>query len=178
MTSEDVTLKAATAADAPAIRQLAHDSWWTTYGGYLDRGQISLMLELIYSEASLLAQFETGQSFTLAMRGHTPVGFTGFQPKPAEPHTMRIEKLYILPSEQGRGTGKLLINHVAQAALAGGRPQLELNVNRNNPAVTFYQRLGFTVVDTVDTPYHGYVLNDYVMQKDLRSPNAAPLYGI
>lgn len=125
------------------------------------------MLELIYSEEALQAQLKTGQRFSLALRGGVSVGFVGFQPKHGMAKTMRIEKLYVMPPEQGKGTGKLLIDHVTQAALAGGYSCLELNVNRSNTAVRFYDRQGFVIIDTVDVPYHGYVLNDYVMQKKL-----------
>ena len=149
------------------IRQLANDIWWPTYGNYIDHGQIRLMLELIYSEPALRAQLEAGQCFSLALRGRTAVGFVGFQPKQDNPMTMRIEKLYVSQSEQGKGTGKLLINHVAKIAHAAGCSYLELNVNRYNPATDFYERQGFVIVDTVDTPYHDYVLNDYIMQKEL-----------
>lgn len=165
--NNNVALQAATATDLPVIRRLAHDIWWPTYGSYIAQGQISLMLELIYSEKALRGQLEAGQRFSLAMRGDTAVGFVGFQPKHANLQIMRIEKLYVMQSEQGKGTGKLLIGHVAQIALADSCSYLELNVNRFNPAVRFYERQGFVLVDTVDIPYYGYVLNDYVMQKEL-----------
>lgn len=157
----------ATAADFPIIRRLAHEIWWPTYGDYIDHGQISLMLELIYSDQALQMQVEAGQFFLLAVRGDAAVGFVGFRLKPGMATTMRIEKLYVQLAEQGKGTGKLLINRVAQTARGAGCSYLELNVNRNNTAVEFYGRQGFEIVDTVDTPYHGYVLNDYVMQKVL-----------
>ncbi len=167
--NDNVTLQAATAADLSLIRQLAHDIWWPTYGSYLAHGQISLMLELIYSDEALLRQLHAGQRFSLALRDDTAVGFVGFQPKPGNPETMRIEKLYVSPSEQGKGTGKVLVNHVAESALTAGCAYLELNVNRYNSAGEFYRRQGFVVIDKVDIPYQGYVLNDYVMRKELRS---------
>ena len=167
MALNNVTLRTATAADLSIIRELAHDTWWPTYGGYLPHGQISLMLDLIYSEHALRSRLEAGQQFILAVREDVVVGFVGFQPKSDIPGAMRIEKLYVRLSEQGKGTGKLLINHVSQAALAAGCSHVELNVNRDNPAAEFYSRQGFVIVDKVDIPYHGYILNDYVMRKEL-----------
>lgn len=169
MALNKVTLRTAIAADFSVIRELAHDIWWPTYGGYLPHGQISLMLDLIYSEHALRSQFEAGQRFILAERAYVAVGFVGFQPKPDMPETMRIEKLYVQPPEQGKGTGKLLISRVSQAALAAGCSHMELNVNRNNSAAEFYRQQGFVIADRVDTPYHGYTLNDYVMRKELGS---------
>lgn len=164
---DEISLKTATPVDFPTIRGLAHEIWWPTYSTLITDGQIRLMLENIYSDAALHEQLEAGQYFFLAMRRSTPVGFIGFQHKGPPTSITRIEKLYVLPSEQGKGTGKLLVNHAAQRAMAANSSCLELNVNRYNPALAFYWRLGFTIVDTVDTPYYGYLLNDYILQKQL-----------
>jgi len=160
----ETEIQAATSADVPTISTLAHAIWWPTYRDLLPHGQISLMLELMYSESALLDQLKNGQQFVFAVRNGTAVGFVGFQAKPAE-SIMRIEKLYVLPAEQGKGTGRQLINHVEMLASAVGIHCLELNVYRHNPAKTFYERQGFKVVSEVDIPYHGYTLNDYIMQK-------------
>lgn len=167
MAPDNVSIRVATAADLSVIRELAHAIWWPTYADYLPHGQISLMLDLIYSEHALRRQLESGQRFVLAVREDVAVGFMGFQPKVKMPGTMRIEKLYVQLSEQRKGTGKLLIKHVCQAARLAGYSHVELNVNRDNPATEFYSRQGFVVVDSVDIPYHGYTLNDYVMRKEL-----------
>lgn len=168
MTLNTAILRVATESDLPIIHRLAHEIWWPTYETYLAHCQINLMLEMIYSEQALQAQLEAGQRFSLAMRGNTAVGFVGFQTNQAKPQVMRIEKLYVRQSEQGKGTGKLLINHVAKIALTAGCVHMELNVNRCNPATRFYSRMGFVIIATVDIPYYGYILNDYVMQKELR----------
>ena len=167
ITGSPIILKTATATDVSTIRRLAHDIWWHTYESFLDHGQISLMLELIYSEQELLAQMDAGQHFILAQQDKNTVGFVGFRPTPGQPHIMRIEKLYLSPSQQGKGLGRKLIAYVDQCARDLGCSTLELNVNRHNPATAFYDRQGFIIVDTVDIPYHGYVLNDYVMQRNL-----------
>ena len=171
---DKVTFQVATKADLPIIHQLANEIWWPTYRAYIAHDQINLMLELIYSEEALQAQLAAGQRFSLALRGGIPTGFAGFQCKREEPQTMRIEKLYVRQSEQGKGTGKSLIDHVAQNALTAGCSCLELNVNRCNPAAKFYERQGFSVVGAVDIPYHGYVLNDYIMQKQLNRDHLTP----
>ncbi|PPL01884.1 GNAT family N-acetyltransferase [Parapedobacter indicus] len=162
----ETAIQEATLADVMTIHRLANEIWWPTYHDLLPHGQIKLMLELMYSESALLNQLKNGQQFALAMRDETPVGFVGFQIKPDSPVT-RIEKLYVLPSEQGKGSGKRLINYVAALALATNTRCLELNVYRHNPAKAFYERQGFRVVAEVKIPYHGYTLKDYVMQKPL-----------
>ncbi|SEL79146.1 GNAT family N-acetyltransferase [Parapedobacter koreensis] len=162
-----ITIQAATLSDVETIHRLAHEIWWPTYNKLLTAAQISFMLEQIYSADALLNQMEAGQCFSFAVKDRKPIGFVGFQPKPLAIRTMRIEKLYILPSMQGHGIGKLLIDHVAQHALAVGMDCLELNVYRHNPAKAFYEKQGFAIVTAVEIPYHGYMLNDYIMQKQL-----------
>ena len=82
-----------------------------------------------------------------------------------------LQKNYVLPSEQGSGLGRLLFNtaldHIRREA--GGRPaSLELNVNRNNPAIGFYQHLGLKILRQGD--FHignGFYMNDFIMGIDI-----------
>jgi ribosomal protein S18 acetylase RimI-like enzyme len=52
----------------------------------------------------------------------------------------------LLPRTQGRGVGRLLIEHLLRALSAAGSPGVHLGVGRaNERAVGFYRRMGFTV---------------------------------
>lgn len=164
----NINIRQANRSDTAVIHRLAHEIWWPTYQAYIPHGQIKLMLALIYNEESLRAQMQAGQRFSIVSRNGDAVGFVGFQPKKSsEAGIMRIEKIYIQSFEQGKGTGRLVIDHVSQIARTENLHFLELNVNRNNPAKTFYEKQGFHVIGEVDTLYHDYVLNDYIMQKQL-----------
>ena len=119
----------------------------------------------MYSEESLKEQMDSGIEFILAERENTPVAFAGFSL--TEPGIYKLHKLYVLPSEQGSGTGKKLILHISDFAREQGGKILELNVNRGNPASEFYKKAGFDIYRTVDIAYHNFILNDYVMRKNL-----------
>ena len=72
-----------------------------------------------------------------------------------------------MPEAQGSGLGKALFE-TAVAAVRGAvnntPARLELNVNRNNPAVGFYKKLGMTILRQGDFPIgHGFYMNDYIM---------------
>lgn len=56
-----------------------------------------------------------------------------------------IGSLLLAASVQGRGWGQWLLGHME--GLAGGRP-VRLHVWENNPAVSFYQRAGYRIVNT------------------------------
>ncbi len=160
-------IRQATLQDIPTISQLADETWWPTYRDFISEEQISFMLKEMYSISSLGQQMAEGVTFLLAIRDEVPVGFAGFSLTNATEQIFKLHKLYILPSEQGKGTGKALVDEVSRLAKGDGGKILELNVNRGNKAQYFYKKLGFYIHQTLDIPYHTFVLNDYVMRKDL-----------
>ena len=163
-----MTIRQANSMDIPAINRLAHQTWWPTYSGVISDEQIGFMLENLYSEESLNMQMNEGITFLIAERNETPVAFAAYSLTEPENLVYKLEKLYVLPSEQGKGTGKALIFEVMKIAKELGGKTLELNVNRNNPAYHFYSKLGFVVYKTVDIPYQQFVLNDYIMRQALQ----------
>ncbi len=164
----EISISHATEAQFAIISQLAHEIWWPAYGHFIPHGQISLMLEQIYAEDALQRQAASGGHFLLAWQDEVPFGFSEYRTKLEAPAIMRIEKLYVSPRSQGQGMGRRLIEYISVRARDAGKTLLELNVNRSNEtAIGFYRRNGFETVAEIDTPYHGYLLDDYVMQKKL-----------
>lgn len=175
-------IRLASTEDLQTIEQLAHQIWWPTYSDFLPHPQIEKMLAEFYTPEALNAQISAGHHFALWEKEGVPMGFVGFREKPlsnppAPPDTeptsenklMRVEKLYVSPRSQGSGAGTDLLAYVARAAQEKGISTLELNVNRDNPAVGFYLKKGFRIVEEIDIPYPPYVLNDYIMQMEISS---------
>ena len=74
----------------------------------------------------------------------------------------------MLPAQQGKSIGKLLLHHVIDLVKAKGAKTLLLNVNRNNKAKEFYEHLGFKVISEEDIDIgEGYFINDYIMSYKL-----------
>jgi GNAT superfamily N-acetyltransferase len=160
-------IRTANPSDIPTIGQLADESWWPAYSSFISAEQISYMLKEMYAPESLTQQFSEGITFLLAERDGLAVGFAAFSETNAQEQVFKLHKLYLLPTEQGKGTGKLLIEEVSDRAKNLGGLILELNVNRGNKAVYFYKKQGFDIHQTLDIPYHTFVLNDYIMRKAL-----------
>ena len=154
--------------DIPVINNLANEIWWPAYKDVISDEQISFMLQNIYSEEALKRQLSEGARFVIIERDEKPVGFAGYSLEDSGDRILKLHKLYLLPSEQGKGTGKKLIEWLEKLAGQQNAEIFELNVNRNNPALSFYKKLGFEIWKTVDIPYYDFVLNDYVMRKSLR----------
>jgi GNAT superfamily N-acetyltransferase len=156
----------ATSEDLYIVRDIAHECWPVVYKGIISEHQITYMLKMMYSEESLLQQLAEGCEFIIAMEENTPVGFASFSLyKNAK---SKLHKLYLYSYQKGKGSGRLLIHEVMRRARQQGAKSLELQVNKNNSAVSFYMKNGFTIKEeAVFDIGNGFVMDDYIMTKDL-----------
>ena len=160
----------ATPKNFPEIQLVAYQTWPVAFRGILSPEQISYMLKLMYSQTSLSEQMTVkGHRFLLANTQNLCVGFGSYELNYNGNDTTKIHKLYILPSAQGKGLGKQIINCVMEQAMENNNELLSLNVNRNNKAVCFYEKLGFKKIRDESTPIgRGFVMEDIVMEKNIR----------
>ncbi len=123
------------------------------------------MLEMMYSESSLRKQIAVdGCQFIFVYDDSVPVGFASYQE--IKPGDWKLHKIYILPSQQGKGTGKFVIDHIIREIQSRGANSLQLQVNRQNTAKSFYEKSGFVVIEEADFDIgNGFYMNDYVMEK-------------
>jgi GNAT superfamily N-acetyltransferase len=162
------TIREAIVTDAETIRALANEIWRPTYSPILEPEQIEFMLVEIYSHEKLTAQIDQGiQTFLLLLEDNMPVAFAAYSPREDDPEIYKLHKIYCLPSTQGKGYGKILLNVVAEKVAEAGKNILELNVNRHNNAKNFYEKMGFSIAYEEDIPIGPYWMNDYVMRKEL-----------
>lgn len=156
----------ATAADIPLIRELALKIWPQTYASILSADKITYMLELMYSPASLAQQMEKGAQFLFLYDDIEPVAFASYQE--TDPGIFKLHKIYVLISQQGKGAGRFIIDHILAEIKKKGATALQLQVNRNNKARSFYEKLGFTVIEEIDLDIgSGHIMDDYIMEKKL-----------
>lgn len=161
-----LTIRHANKNDVALIRTLARQTWPQTYAQILHRKQISYMMNLIYSEAALEKQMQDGHQFIIVYNASIPVGFASFNE--VEPTIFKLQKIYLLPNQQGRGTGKFTIEQVLEEIKPRGATALRLNVNKFNKAKNFYEKLGFEVISDVKIAIgEGYFMDDFVMEKKL-----------
>ena len=165
-----LAIRHASTEDILLIRTLALRIWPHTYKEILSQPQIRYMMKLIYSTKSLKRQMAEGHQFIIVYNNAVPVGFASFSDIGAG--IFKLEKVYLLANQRGRGTGRFIIEQVIAGIRPRGAKALRLNVNRHNKARTFYERLGFVVVkeEKIDIG-EGYVMDDYVMEKKLEEEN-------
>jgi diamine N-acetyltransferase len=163
------TIVNATPAHIPTIIDLAQKTWWPTYSPILEKEQLEYMLGTIYSTTALeKVMTEGSQTFMLLSDDRGWQGFAAYGVRNEESDVYKLHKLYVLPDNQGKGYGKLLLEEVKRRVAAKGASALDLNVNRHNPAKGFYEKLGFKVTREEDVPIGPYWMNDYVMRLMLK----------
>jgi len=158
------SIRDASVDDITLIRELTFQIWPQTYAAILSPQQIDYMLDMMYSEASLKKQMEDGSQFIFVYDDNEPVGFASFQE--VQPSTYKLHKIYILATQQGKGTGRFVVDYIINKIKQEGATALQLQVNRYNKAKIFYEKLGFAVIEAADFNIgSGYFMNDYVMEK-------------
>jgi ribosomal protein S18 acetylase RimI-like enzyme len=160
-----LTVKKADVNDCSRIRRLASRIWEPTYGAILPKEQLDYMFEMMYSTDSLYRQITVLQhQYFIICADEKPAGYLSIEKKSAD--TYIFQKIYTLPEFHGKGVGRYMVEH-ALSFLKDIHPQpftVELYVNRENPAVGFYEHIGFVKCGTRDHPIgNGYYMNDYIM---------------
>ena len=171
-----VEIRAATAADLPALGDLARRIWRAHYPSIIGSAQTEYMLAQRYSPASLESSHASGEiRFDLLHVDGEFVAYAGHACGDV-PGEWKLRQLYVLPEWQGRGLGGRLIRHVEQAALAAGATTLVLTVNRGNErAIASYKRCGFDIRCAADFDIGGgFRMEDFVMTKPLAAPPGSP----
>jgi len=162
-------ITAATIDDAQAIQQLAEAVWWPTYSPILSEEQITYMLSKMYDIETIKEQISTqSQLYLLLYTDNVLTGFAAYGARTENPEVYKLYKLYCDTNTKGKGYGKQLLQAVEEKVKEAGSNTLELNVNRYNPALTFYEKMGYEIAYTEDIEIgNGYQMNDYVMRKRL-----------
>ncbi len=163
-----VSIKLASIEDIPTIVKIAYDTWFVTYEDVISQAQIEYMFGEMYTPESIFKQMDFYKhAFLILYQADRPIGFASYGKLEEPINTYKLHKLYLLPSEQNKGFGRILLSEVEKEVAGLGANYLHLNVNRKNLALSFYEKLGYEIIETVDIPFAEFWLNDYVLAKKI-----------
>lgn len=159
-----LSLHRAEAEDVPLIRRLADEAFPATYREILSPAQLDYMMEWMYAPEVLQKELQGPFAWFIARYGGQPCGYVSVERQQAD--LFHLQKIYVLPRFQGLGAGAFLfraaVEHIRKVHPAPCR--MELNVNRRNRALHFYERMGMRRLHEGDFPIgNGYFMNDYIM---------------
>lgn len=164
-----VVIENNTDADFTDVRAIANEVWPKTYGSILSQAQLDYMMNMMYSVEALHMQAnEKKHHFILAKEDNVSVGFASYEFEANGTQKTKIHKIYVLSSQQGKGTGKILLDFIANESKCQNNSAVFLNVNKYNSAQFFYKKLGFEITEEVVIDIgQGYIMDDYVMEKKI-----------
>lgn len=161
--STSLHIRAADINDMATIRAIANITWPVAYGSYISKAQLDYMLDMMYSDKSLLEHINKGHQFYVAEQDNTPIGFASVSKE--EENSCKLNKLYVLPTAQKTGAGKLLLQKCIDYAISHAANCLYLQVNKQNNAQHFYSKHGFTIREaSILEIGGGYIMDDYIME--------------
>lgn len=171
---QGLSIRPAGIEDIPVIREMAGIVFRETYKDILSPEQMEYMMGWMYSEDSLKGQIEgDGKEFLVAELDSVPCGYVSYElEKELEEGRKQyhLQKLYVLPEWQGKGIGRAMFEAVLKQLSEWNDEgfRIELNVNRYNSAVSFYEHIGMHRDRQGDFPIgKGYFMNDYIYAIDL-----------
>ena len=163
------SLRALEERDFDSVRELARTIWLAHYITIITTAQIEYMLSGRFTVENLRRYLDSRERWMDVLEcDRSLAGYCSYA-LTSDPGEMKLEQLYLLPQMHGRGFGHQMLQHVEQIARREGARRLVLQVNkRNDKALAFYRRANFTVwKEFVFDVGQGYVMDDYVMVKDL-----------
>ena len=150
----DVSLRAATAADVPALADLGRESFVTKFGSLYRQDDLDTFLEQAFSPAAIARELaDPDRLYRLAeadgqLRGYCKLALACGWPDHARGrHAIELKQLYTAPGLTGLGIGKRLLDWALAEAEARGADEMQLSVwSGNHDAQRFYARHGFAKV--------------------------------
>ena len=168
-----VKVRRATEADAAGIAQVHVQSWHATYPGILPAAEIErhTLAQRAGMWARALQAPVTGVFVAVAaneVRGFASTGAFRVEPAGIDGQGEgELNALYLLPSAQRQGTGRLLFDAGANALRDAGFAAMRCWVLQGNPAVAFYERLGGVRVASKTFTVDGVAVEEHCYRFDL-----------
>jgi GNAT superfamily N-acetyltransferase len=153
-------------ASAGIIEALAREIWPRHYTPIIGEAQVAYMLDEFQSKRAVLEQLAGGTLYYLIQSAQSQsIGYLALVHRPQE---LFLSKLYLLPSERGKGYSRQAMGFIRAAAREKGLSKITLTVHKQNPSVKVYERLGFGIIGPLMTDIgHGFVMDDYRMELPL-----------
>lgn len=172
MIVDGVIVRAAMVDEAPAIARIHVDSWVATYTGVFppqmfDEFPLQRREQVWSQEAARGADATQRRALLVAVKDGRVLGFASVGPYRVQPSDEpacgadgELFALYLDPTLQRRGVGRLLWAAAAQRLRAMEFAALRLWVIAGNPAEAFYRAMGAQPIGSASFDSHGVPLRE------------------
>ena len=169
-----IEIKPAGRPEADLIADIARKTFMETYGEMNTPENMEVYLNSQFSDEKLLEELQHPRTrFFLAYLNGIPAAFTKVRDdrkakKLEEIKAIEIQRIYVLQEYQGFSLGKAMLDMIKDLARKDGYQTIWLQVwQKNNKAIRFYQKAGFTVFETASFLLGSSSQQDFLMRYDL-----------
>lgn len=135
-------VRTASERDLAAVRALLVETWHATYDAIYGVERVTEITDDWHSIASLKARMARPDSeFLVADDGKT-IGGMAYAAATTDPKLVMLHQLYVHPSFQGKGIGKMLLDEIEDSFPDARMLRLEVEA-ANGSALAFYRANGF-----------------------------------
>ena len=155
-----------TKADISAAAAMAKEIWFSFYTPIIGNAQVTYMTENFQSEKAIEKQIkeENYQYFFMNAAGDR-VGYVALL---FENNKCFLSKFYMNEKARGRGYGRKSIQEIEKMSLDKNAESIWLTVNKFNPTLRIYDRLGFRNMGAQQTDIgNGFIMDDFLMEKKI-----------
>ena len=154
-----------TASQVADVARMAHEVWNEYYVPIIGQAQVDYMVGRFQTAEAMQSQIDEGCEYFQIGQAADTIGYAAIR-FDAPDARLFISKLYLLAAHRKSGAGRKSLDCIEQIARERGATHLWLTVNKGNPSVRAYERLGFSIVDAIVMDIGGgFVMDDYVMVK-------------
>lgn len=149
------------------VAVLAKDIWGSYYPHIIGDAQTEYMISLFQSRPAITHQIQSeGYLYYLIHTEDEDVGYFSFK---EERLSLFLSKIYVKPTCQRKGISSQIFAFLERWCETHQLSRIYLTVNRDNEhAIRAYEKNGFNIIRSqVSDIGNGYVMDDYVMEKQL-----------
>jgi GNAT superfamily N-acetyltransferase len=160
-------LPVSTATQVAEVARMAHEVWNEHYVPLIGQPQVDYMVAKFQSAEAMQSQIDSGYEYFQIRHSDRSIGYAAIRHDATDARVF-ISKLYVLAAHRKSGAGRQALGLIECMARERGATHLWLTVNKGNPSVRAYERLGFKIVEAMVMDIGGgYVMDDYKMEKEV-----------
>lgn len=158
-------LPVTTASQIIDVARMAHEVWNEHYVPLIGQAQVDYMVAKFQSVEAMQLQIDSGYEYFQIQQSGGIVGYAAIRHDMADARVF-ISKLYVLAAHRKSGAGRKTLDVIEQIARDRAATHLWLTVNKGNPSVRAYERLGFQIAESLVVDIGGgFVMDDYKMER-------------
>lgn len=171
-----MTVREATGADAPAIRQVAERAWSTDYPDIISRESVAAGVTEWYDDDLMRADIARADAAVFVAEADD--GVVGFVHGVRGDEDGNVLRVYVDPDHRGNGLGSILLEAATDRLFEMGVDRVRAMVlEANDPGNEFYRSHGFERTDdTYETEIGGEFYDErvWVLERETGTDPATP----